>query len=136
MNEFQRTSVSNEMTLYAWSINSSCPISSYFHEFKEIISFAVLHLGPGLNLDQTNYAVCLLIYSFKGRGCSGGGPEWTIHAAVAMDSQTEETQDTDTDRGAMCVTIKEWPLDSLQGCHTGPLRLSVASGFVQSEEQQ
>lgn len=57
-----------------------------------------------INLDQTNYAIFLLVYIFRARGCSG--PEWTIHAAVAMDSQTEERQDTDTHREAMCVVIK------------------------------
>lgn len=36
--------------------------------------------------------------------CSG--PEWTIHAAVAMASQPEETQDTDTHREAMCVMMR------------------------------
>lgn len=53
-----------------------------------------------------------------------------------MDSQAEEPQDTDTNREAMCVTIKEWPLDSLRGCQTGPLRLRVASGSMQNEGQR
>lgn len=39
-------------------------------------------------------------------------------------------------REAMCVPIKEWPLDSLQGCHTGPLKLRSASGPVQNEGQR
>ena len=81
-----------------------------------------------MNLDQTNYANCLLIYIFRGRGCRG--PEWTIHAAVAMDSQAEGTQDTGAHREAMCVNIKEWPSDSLRGCCAGPQRLRLTSGSM------
>lgn len=36
---------------------------------------------------------------------------------VAMDSPAEEMQDTYTNREAMCVTIKEWPLDSARMSH-------------------
>lgn len=82
--------------------------------------------------------VCLLTYVFFEAVSRVVLCESTIHSAVTMASQTEETHDADTQRSHVCVLIKGWPLDSLQGCYTGVLgvrSLSVISRAVQPVQQ-
>lgn len=77
----------------------------------------------------SKYAVCHMSYTFRCR-VQGMLPQ----TAYSCSRCHGFTHWGNSDREPMCVTLKEWPLGSLWGCHSGSLWLLLASGFMWNKD--